>query len=129
MCLHSCCLAKKGGNYFTEVCLATVGGIHILVQARRPLGSSYCSYCKIGFSAIGSFPRCTSVRDMHEDLQIPYVYDYITKSCRQQPEVIQNHVNEMFATLNKAKPDTEHVRDLNVAAVMCTTLQVSRLPW
>jgi hypothetical protein len=26
--------------------------------------------------------------------QIPYVYDYVTKSCRQQAEVIQNHENE-----------------------------------
>jgi hypothetical protein len=26
--------------------------------------------------------------------QIPYVYDYINKSCRQQAEVIQNHENE-----------------------------------
>jgi hypothetical protein len=25
---------------------------------------------------------------------IPYVYDYITKSCKQQAEVIQNHENE-----------------------------------
>jgi hypothetical protein len=24
----------------------------------------------------------------------PYVYDYITKLCRQRAEVIQNHVNE-----------------------------------
>jgi hypothetical protein len=31
---------------------------------------------------------------MHEAFQIPYVYDYITKSCRQQAEVIQNHENE-----------------------------------
>jgi hypothetical protein len=31
---------------------------------------------------------------MHEDFQIPYVYDYIIKSCRQQAEVIQNHENE-----------------------------------
>jgi hypothetical protein len=43
---------------------------------------------------IGSFPRRTSVRDMHVAFQIPYVYDYITKSCRQQAEVIQNHENE-----------------------------------
>jgi hypothetical protein len=40
---------------------------------------------------IGNFPRGTSVRDMHVAFQIPYVYDYITKSCRQQAEVIQNH--------------------------------------
>jgi hypothetical protein len=39
----------------------------------------------------GNFPRRTSVRDMHKAFQIPYVYDYITKSCRQQAEVIQNH--------------------------------------
>jgi hypothetical protein len=43
---------------------------------------------------IGSFPRRTSVRDMHVALQIPYVYDYITKLCRQQAEVIQDHENE-----------------------------------
>jgi hypothetical protein len=24
---------------------------------------------------------------------LPYVYDYITKLCRQQTEVLQNHVN------------------------------------
>jgi hypothetical protein len=40
---------------------------------------------------IGNFPRRTSVRDMHEAFQIPHVYDYITKSCRQQAEVIQIH--------------------------------------
>jgi hypothetical protein len=33
-------------------------------------------------------------REMHVAFQIPYVYDYITKSCRQQVEVIQNHENE-----------------------------------
>jgi hypothetical protein len=42
----------------------------------------------------GTFPSRTSVRDMHMAFQIPYVYDYITKSCRQQAEVIQNHENE-----------------------------------
>jgi hypothetical protein len=31
---------------------------------------------------------------MHEAFQIPYVYDYVIKSCRQQAEVIQNHENE-----------------------------------
>jgi hypothetical protein len=31
--------------------------------------------------------------------------------------------------LGKAKPDTENIRGLNLAAVMCTTVQVSELPW
>jgi hypothetical protein len=43
---------------------------------------------------IDSFRRCTSVRDMHVAFQIPYIYDYITESCRQQAEVIQNHKSE-----------------------------------
>jgi hypothetical protein len=46
------------------------------------------------FRTIGVFPRRTSVRDMHLAFQIPYIYVYITKSCRQQAEVIQNHENE-----------------------------------
>jgi hypothetical protein len=64
---------------------------------------------------------------MHEALQIPYVYDYITKSCRQQEEVIQNHENENVRYIGQGNPDTENVRGLNLAAVMCTTVQVSRL--
>jgi hypothetical protein len=43
---------------------------------------------------IGNFPRRTSVHDMHVAFQIRYFYDYITKSCRQQAEVIQNHETE-----------------------------------
>jgi hypothetical protein len=38
--------------------------------------------------------NCTSIRDMHKSFHMPYVYDYITKSCRQQAEAIQNHGNE-----------------------------------
>jgi hypothetical protein len=33
----------------------------------------------------------------------------------------------MFATLDKAKPDIENIRGLNLAAVMCVTVQLSRL--
>jgi hypothetical protein len=45
---------------------------------------------------IDNFPRCTSVRYMHVASQIPYVYDYITKSYRQQAEVVQNHENARY---------------------------------
>jgi hypothetical protein len=31
---------------------------------------------------------------MHVAFQSPYVYDYITESCRQQAEVLQNNENE-----------------------------------
>jgi hypothetical protein len=47
-----------------------------------------------GLRTIGNLPRRTPVRDLHLAFQIPYVYDYIIKICRQQAEVIQNHDNE-----------------------------------
>jgi hypothetical protein len=43
---------------------------------------------------IGNFPRGTRVRDLHTAFNLPYVYDYITKLCRRQAEVIQIHENE-----------------------------------
>jgi hypothetical protein len=46
------------------------------------------------FRIIGNFPKRTSIRDMHKAFHMPYFYDYITESCRQQAEVIQNHENE-----------------------------------
>jgi hypothetical protein len=42
---------------------------------------------------IGNFPRPTPVHDLHMAFKLPYVYDYITKLCRKQAEVIQNHEN------------------------------------
>jgi hypothetical protein len=45
------------------------------------------------FRTIGNFPRRTPVCDLHVAFKIPYVYDLITKLCRQQAEVIQNHHN------------------------------------
>jgi hypothetical protein len=56
---------------------------------------------------IGIFPRRTSVRDMHVAFQIPYVYDYITKSCRQQVEVIQNHENENVRCIGQGEARQE----------------------
>jgi hypothetical protein len=35
-------------------------------------------------------------------------------------------IMRMFATLDKAKPDIESIRGLNLAAVTCTTVQVSK---
>jgi hypothetical protein len=42
----------------------------------------------------GSFPRCILDRHLHMDFNLPYVYDYITKLCRQYAEVTENHENE-----------------------------------
>jgi hypothetical protein len=40
------------------------------------------------------FPRYTPARGLHMALNLPHIYDYITKLCRQQAEVIQNNENE-----------------------------------
>jgi hypothetical protein len=38
-------------------------------------------------------------------------------------------IMKMFAILDKAKPDIESIRGLNLAAVMHTIVQVARLPF
>jgi hypothetical protein len=43
--------------------------------------------------AIDNFPRRTLVRDMHVAFHVLYVYDYITKLCRRQAEIIHNQLN------------------------------------
>jgi hypothetical protein len=50
---------------------------------------------------IDNLPRCTAVRDLRMAFKIPYVYDYITKLCRKQAEVIQNHDNENFRNIGQ----------------------------
>jgi hypothetical protein len=42
----------------------------------------------------GNFSKCKPVRDLHTGFNLPYVYDYVTKLCRQQAEGTQNHKNE-----------------------------------
>jgi hypothetical protein len=46
------------------------------------------------FCTIENFSRYTPVCDLHVAFNLPHVYDYITKLCRQQAKVIQNHENE-----------------------------------
>jgi ribosomal protein L44E len=44
--------------------------------------------------AIGNFERCTPVRELHVVFKIPYVYNYITKLCRTEAEVIVNYTDQ-----------------------------------
>jgi hypothetical protein len=55
---------------------------------------------------IGGLPRHISTLYMHAEFQIPYVYDFITKLCRNQAEVIQNHDNENFRSIGNG--ETQH---------------------
>jgi hypothetical protein len=53
--------------------------------------------------AIGNFDRRTPVRDLHLAFKIPYAYDYITKLCRRQAEVILNHENENVRAIGQGE--------------------------
>jgi hypothetical protein len=76
----------------------------------------------------GNYPRYTSVRDMHVALQVPYVYDYMTKLCRRQAEIIHTHENENVRNIGQGKaPNRKYNRLKNLAAVICMSVQVSRL--
>jgi hypothetical protein len=37
--------------------------------------------------------------------KLPYVYDYTTKLCRQQAEVIQNHENANVRNIGQGEPE------------------------
>jgi hypothetical protein len=52
---------------------------------------------------IGNFPRSTPVRELHTAFNIPYMYDFITKLCRQQAEVILNHDNENVRNIGQGE--------------------------
>jgi hypothetical protein len=52
---------------------------------------------------IGKFPRRTPACELHVGFRVPYIYDYIMKLCRQQPEVIQNYENTNVRDMGKGE--------------------------
>jgi hypothetical protein len=52
---------------------------------------------------ISNLDRRTPVRDLHLAFKIPYVYDYITKICRRQAEVILNHENPNVGAIGQGE--------------------------
>jgi hypothetical protein len=58
--------------------------------------------------------------------KIPYLYDYITKLCRIQAEVIINHVNPNVRDTGQGEVrHRKYLRGLNLAAVRPTTVQLT----
>jgi hypothetical protein len=79
--------------------LASQGGAGVIPNIQLSVKSHVLKLQRLQnkvLRTIGNLPRHTTVRDMHEAFQIPYVYDYITRSCRHQAEVIQNHENVLY---------------------------------
>jgi hypothetical protein len=65
---------------------------------------------------VGYFPLCTPVRGLHMAFNVPYVYDHVTKLCRQQAEIIKTMRMNMFAAYDRATPYMENIRGFNLAA-------------
>jgi hypothetical protein len=42
---------------------------------------------------ISNFPRNTPASELHVTFNIPYIYDFMTRLCREQADVIRNHKN------------------------------------
>jgi hypothetical protein len=46
--------------------------------------------------------------------ELPYVYDYITKLCSQQTEVIQNHENANVRKIGQGEPRHKKYKGLKL---------------
>jgi len=55
---------------------------------------------------IGNLPRHTLTRNLHRSFKVPYLYNYITKLCREQAVIIRNHENVNIRTIGKG--ETRH---------------------
>jgi hypothetical protein len=62
------------------------------------------AFAEQSFRTIRNFPRRVPVRDLHMAFKLPYINDYITKLCRQQAEVIQNHENANVRNIGQGEP-------------------------
>jgi hypothetical protein len=56
---------------------------------------------KQGSQPYWEFPWYTLIHNLHMAFNLPYVLNYITKLCRQQAEVIQNHENEHVCSIGQ----------------------------
>jgi hypothetical protein len=50
---------------------------------------------------IGKLQRNSLVPNMHQTCPILYVHDYITKLCRKQAQVVQNHKNSHIQNIGQ----------------------------
>jgi hypothetical protein len=64
--------------------------------------------------AIGKLDWRTPVRGLHLAFKIPHVYDYITKLCRRQAEVILNHQNPNVRATAQGEPRHRKYKSLKL---------------
>jgi hypothetical protein len=62
----------------------------------------------------GNYPRCILVCNLHPTFNLPNVYNYITKLCRKQAEVIQNHKNEYVCSIGQGEARHKKYKSLKL---------------
>jgi hypothetical protein len=71
-------------------------------------------------------PTC----ELHVAFNISYVYDFFTQLRRLQAKVIQNHANATVRQTGQSEAMYKiNIRELNLVAVMLTTINVTKLPF
>jgi hypothetical protein len=80
-----------------------------------PPGNLQCLPNKV-LHTTGNFPRRTPVRSLHTASSVPYVYNYITKLCKQQAEVIQNHENDHVHRIGEGEDRHRKYKRLKVGS-------------
>jgi hypothetical protein len=56
------------------------------------------------FCTTDNLPRHTPNSELHMAFKIPYLYDFVTKLCRQQSTVILNHENVNIRNTDQGEP-------------------------
>jgi hypothetical protein len=79
--------------------------------------------------SIGNFPWCTLVHDLHTAFNLPCVYDYITKLCRQQAEVRQNHENEHVRGIGQGEARQRKCKRLKLGGGQAYDRSSAKLPF
>jgi hypothetical protein len=64
--------------------------------------------------ATGNLDRRTPIHDFLLAFKIPYVYDYVTKLCRRQAEVILNHKNRNVRVIRQGEAMHRKYRKLKL---------------
>jgi hypothetical protein len=87
----------------------------------------WLSYCVLLLCEIGSAEReeCQPLDTITKQLLVETTTDREHPLCPNKQKSSDIMKMKMFATLDKARPHTENIRGLNLAAVMCTAVQVS----
>jgi hypothetical protein len=77
---------------------------------------------------IGNSSRRTPVPDLHVGFKIPYVCDFITKLCRQQAEVIQNHHNPNVRNIGHGEAQYRKYKRLKLGGGQAYDRSSAKLP-